>query len=85
MCRYVNEALRHIFPYNLKNQIVSTMYPGAADPLSNGITDGPCFLMGTPRNWNFPDMLAADELLQHALQVVDSPQQGEMRWKLVHP
>lgn len=79
------EVLGDIPPYKLKNQILSTMCSGAADPSSNGIADGPCLLVGTPQKWNYPDMLAADELSQHALQVVDSPQQGrEMRWKLVY-
>lgn len=74
-----------MFSTAARNAILSAMYPRA---FSSGARAGPCFLVGAPEKQSrlrFKGMLAAGELFQHGLQVVDSSlQHDNVKWKFVH-
>ena len=65
----------------------AAMSPGAAHPLSNGVTDGPCFLMGGPTHWKFDLVLAAAQLAQHRLSQVMHPPlcSSGVSWQMIYP
>ncbi|KAL3156927.1 hypothetical protein ABBQ38_001189 [Trebouxia sp. C0009 RCD-2024] len=79
----VHEALDAMCPVAAKNRILSAMYPRT---FNSTATVGPQFLIGAPKRWRFPNMLAADELSGRGLQVEDSSlQHDHPKWKFIHP